>query len=257
MNVFAVGDVVGSVGCLALRTKLPAFRRLKSIDMVIANGENSADGNGILPSSARHLFDSGVDVITTGNHVYRRREIYGMLDTNDYLIRPANYPKSANGKGYCIIDTCKYKICIINLMGLLYMEPLRCPFETADEILDKVKDCKIKIVDFHAEATSEKRALGLYLDGRVSAFYGTHTHVQTNDAAILEKGTGYITDIGMTGPVNSVLGIDPDVAISKFIKKMPVRFEVADGPCKINGAIFEIDEKTGKTVSVENVEILI
>lgn len=257
MNIFVIGDVVGSIGCNALRSKLPSYRKLKAIDFVIANGENSADGNGILPTSANHLFDSGVDVITTGNHVYRRKEIYDMLDTNDYIIRPANFPPSANGKGVCVIDTCKVRICVINIMGTAYMEALRCPFETMDEILKQYDDCRIKIVDFHAEATAEKRAMGFYLDGKVSAVYGTHTHVLTADATVLPNGTGYVTDIGMTGPVNSVLGVKPELAINKFRTKMPVRFENADGQCKINGAIFDIDEKTGKTRSAETVEILL
>lgn len=257
MNIFVIGDVVGSIGCNALRSKLPSYRKLMNIDFVIANGENSADGNGILPTSAGHLFDSGVDVITTGNHVYRRKEIYDMLEENDYIIRPANFPEAAVGKGVCVIDTCRLKICVINIMGTAYMESLKCPFEAMDEILKKYGDCRIKIVDFHAEATAEKRAMGYYLDGRVSAVYGTHTHVLTADATVLPNGTGYITDIGMTGPVHSVLGVKPELAIKKFRTKMPVRFENADGQCKINGAIFEIDEKSGKTLSVETVEILL
>lgn len=255
MNIFVIGDVVGSVGCRALRAKLPSLRRLKAIDFVIVNGENSADGNGITPTSANDLFDCGVDVITTGNHVFRRKEIYDMLDTNDYIIRPANYPGSTYGRGYCVIDMCRFKLCVINLLGTVYMESLRCPFETVDEILKKTQDCRIRIVDFHAEATSEKRAMGYYLDGKVSAVYGTHTHVLTADATVLPNGTGYITDIGMTGPIHSVLGVKTENAIKKFKTKLPVRFDTADGDCKINGAVFEIDDKTGKTLSVESVEI--
>lgn len=252
MNLLCIGDVVGSVGCQFLMKTLPSFKRMKGIDFVIANGENSSDGNGITPASAKQLFDSGVDVITSGNHAFRRKESYDYYDDCHELIRPANYPDGTTpGRGYTVIDMLKYKICVINAMGTMYLEALDCPFKTIDKILDETLHCKIKIVDFHAEATSEKRALAFYLDGRISAFFGTHTHVQTGDETILPNGTGYITDVGMTGTIDSVLGVKKELAIAKMKDKMPVRFDLATGACKMDCILFEIDEKTGKTLSVE------
>ena len=257
MNILAIGDVVGSNGCKFLRSKLPDLKKEKQIDMVIANGENSADGNGITPFSADYLFKSGVDVITTGNHAFRRREIYDTFDQEEYLIRPANYKDSfAPGKGYCIFDMGKFKVCVINLLGLVYLDSLECPFDTIDEILNKTKDIKIKILDFHAEATSEKRAFGFYLDGKVSAMFGTHTHVQTADEVILENGTGYITDVGMTGSMDSVLGVKPEIIIKRMRSKMPIRFEFSKGRNMINAILYNIDENTGKTVKTERLNIL-
>ena len=231
MQILCIGDVVGSHGCDFLRRTLPAFKRTKGIDVVIANGENSSDGNGITPASANHLLDSGVDIITTGNHTYRRREFYDYIDESDCVIRPANFPPEAPGKGN--------------------MEHLACPFRTLDTLLKTPDLPKICIVDFHAEATGEKRAFGYYADGRVSAVFGTHTHVQTADETVLPKGTGYITDVGMTGPINSVLGVRTELVIKKQISKMPVRFDFADGPCKLDCILFDIDEKTGLTRSTE------
>ncbi len=251
-----IGDVVGSIGCDFLAQKLPSFKRLKNIDVVIVNGENSADGNGITPVSAQRIFNAGADVITTGNHAFRRKEMYDLFDSHPAIIRPANYPDGITpGKGICTLDMCSYKINVINLMGVAFMENLDCPFRTIDKIL-RENDANISIVDFHAEATGEKRAMGYYLDGRVSAIYGTHTHVLTADETILPNGTGYITDIGMTGPIHSVLGVKPELVISKLKDKMPVRFDLAQGDCKLNGVIFNINQKNGKTMSVERIEIV-
>lgn len=258
MNILAIGDVVGSVGCQFLREKLPQLKKLKGIDLVIANGENSADGNGITPVSADFLFKSGVDVITTGNHSFRRKESYALYDDSPFLVRPGNYPaKTTPGKGICIVDMGRVQVAVINLMGTAFMEPLACPFETLDCFIDEAKNenAKIIIVDFHAEATGEKRALGYYADGRVSALFGTHTHVQTADETILPQGTGYITDVGMTGTVHSVLGVKTEIIIKKFKEKLPQRFDLAEGECKMNCIIFEVDDSTGKTVSVERIEI--
>lgn len=256
MNILAIGDVVRESGCEFLRRTLPAFKRLNAVDLCIVNGENSAGGNGISPSSAEHIFASGADIITTGNHAFKQQSIYEKFDEENYpLIRPANFYKTSPGRGYYIIDKGFTQIAVINLMGVVYMENLENPFDCIDRILNEVDGCKIKLVDFHAEATSEKRAMGFYLDGRVSALFGTHTHVQSNDAQILPGGTGYITDIGMTGPIQSVLGIKPSLAIEKMKTHMPVRFESADGACKMEGCIFEIDNKTGKTISAETVSI--
>lgn len=259
MNILAIGDVVGKIGCTFLRSKLPSFKKLKGVDLVIANGENSSDGNGITPTSADFLFSSGVDVITTGNHSFRRKESYSFYDDCEYLVRPANFPNGTTpGRGMTIVDMGRMQVAVINIMGTAFMEPLDCPFKTADRLIEQAKkeNAKIIIVDFHAEATGEKRALGYYLDGRVSAVFGTHTHVQTADAAILPQGTGYITDAGMTGPIHSVLGVKPEIIIKKFTEKLPQRFDLADGDCKMNCVLFNIDDKTGKTLNIEAIEIL-
>lgn len=259
MKILAIGDVIGKIGCTFLREKLPQLKKIRQIDVVIANGENSSDGNGITPASAEYLFTSGVDVITTGNHAFRRKESYDLYDNCEYLIRPANFPNGTTpGKGMTILDMGKIQVAVINLMGTAYLEPLDCPFKEADRLIAQAKEAnaKIIIVDFHAEATGEKRAMGYYLDGRVSAMFGTHTHVQTSDATILPQGTGYITDVGMTGPIDSVLGVKPEIIIKKFTEKLPQRFEIATGDCKLNCVLMEIDDKTGKTVNIEAIEIL-
>ena len=256
MNILAIGDVVGSIGCEHLRSKLPTLKKLKNIDMVICNGENSADGNGITPASADHLFDSGVDVITLGNHSFRRREIYDYLDENENIIRPLNFPEDTTpGKGVCIYDMGYTQVAVINLMGTVFLESLKCPFDMIDELLKSDRLPRIKIIDFHAEATGEKRAFGFFVDGKVSAVFGTHTHVQTADEEILPKGTGYMTDAGMTGPIESALGIRPEIAIKKFRTKMPVRFENQKGACKMDCVLFDIDKDTGMCKSVERFSI--
>ncbi|MEG1448847.1 MAG: TIGR00282 family metallophosphoesterase [Oscillospiraceae bacterium] len=254
MKVLFIGDIVGSSGCDHLRQVLPQFKREKDIDIIIANGENSAEGNGMLPHSIKHILDSGVDVVTSGNHALRRREIFETLDSDLPLIRPANLHYSAPGRGYYIIDKMKYRLCVINLQGTVYMDSYQNPFERVDQILEDVDTPNI-IVDFHAEATAEKIAFGKYLDGRVSAVVGTHTHVQTNDARIFEKGTGYITDVGMCGGANSVLGVRAEISIQKFRTNLPVRFENDKNNIVLNGVYLEIDEKTGKTTKIETVNI--
>lgn len=259
MVILAIGDVVGKIGCTFLREKLPKLKKLKGIDIVIANGENSSDGNGITPASAEYIFSSGVDVITTGNHAFRRKESYELYDECEFLIRPANFPSGTTpGKGMTILDMGKLQVAVINLMGTAYLEPLDCPFKEADRLIKKADEfgAKIKIVDFHAEATGEKRAMGYYLDGRVSAIFGTHTHVQTADATILPNGTGYITDAGMTGTIHSILGVQKEIIIKKFVEKLPQRFDLATGECKMNCVLMEIDEKNGKTLNIEALEIL-
>lgn len=254
MNILVLGDVVSDAGCEFIRKKLSAFKKLKAIDFTVANGENSSAGNGITPYSAEHLFTSGVDFITAGNHVYRRKEIFDFLDDNENIIRPYNYPCVNPGRGYAVVDTGFYKIGVLNLMGTMFMENLENPFQAADRAIEKIKaETNIILVDFHAEATSEKQALAYYLDGRVSAFFGTHTHVLTNDDRILPSGTGYISDAGMCGVIDSVLGVEKEIVINKFITGMPARFDHAKGKCMINGCIFTIDDKTGKCLSTEAV----
>ena len=256
LNILMFGDVVGDSGCQAVRTCLPQLKQQYQPALVIVNGENSAQGNGILPASANHLFDSGVDVITTGNHVFRRREIYEMLREEKGVLRPANYPAATPGSGVFIVDLLKTKIAVINLMGTVQLEPLRNPFDVIDEILAAL-DTPLIILDFHAEATSEKRAMGFFLDGRVSVVAGTHTHVQTADEQILPNQTAYITDLGMCGPLQSVLGITPAQVIERFRTAMPTRFENAPGEKLLNAIAVSIDETTGRAKSIERISRII
>lgn len=257
MNILVVGDVVSAGGCDFLRKHLPTLKKIKNIDLCIVNGENSAVGNGMLPQSVDSIFGSGATVITSGNHALRRKEIYSVLDEQEYLLRPANFHRTAPGKGWCTVDMGFCSVAVINLIGRVYMEQAENPFEELDRILeiDEVKNCRIKIVDFHAEATAEKRALAFYADGRVSAIFGTHTHTQTADEQIFENGLGYITDIGMTGPDRSVLGVVPELAIEKMKTGLPVRFITADGECRMDACVFEIDNNSGKTIKMERISI--
>ena len=256
MRILCIGDVVGTAGCKFLRSRLPAFKKLHNIDLVICNGENSADGNGINPRSADYLFSSGVDVITLGNHSFRRPEVYGYLDDHPNIIRPANFPSGTTpGVGVCTVDMGYTTVAVINLMGQEGIaDHLDNPFSCIDQLLKDI-DAKITLVDFHAEATSEKRAMGFWLDGRVSAVFGTHTHVMTADAEVLPKGTGYITDLGMTGTIDSVLGVKKEIIINRFLTKLPGRFEYADGACKMNCTLFDIDRSSGRCQSVESFEL--
>lgn len=255
MNILCVGDVVGTAGCRHLEKVLSTVKRHYQVDVCIVNGENSADGNGITCVSAETLFNCGADAITTGNHVYRRPEAYDMLDRENGVLRPANYPASAPGSGVFVVDKGRFRVAVINLMGVVYMEPLACPFETLDTILADPDLPRVKLVDFHAEATAEKKALAYYADGRVSAVLGTHTHVQTADEQVLYGGTAFISDIGMTGPVNSVLGVRPEQSIAKMKDKLPVRFSTAEGPCMMNAVLLKVDPATGKTLSIERLDI--
>ncbi len=253
MKILILGDVVSSIGCDHVRKILPKMKREHGIDFCIANGENSASGNGITPHSAQFLFDSGIDIITTGNHVYKRQEIYDFLDERNDIVRPANFYKGNPGKGYAVADLGRVKIGVVNLIGSFSMDSVDNPFIAAEKILDEIRDCKIKIVDFHAEATSEKRAFGFFLDGRVSCVFGTHTHVQTADEQILPDGTAYITDVGMCGVRQSVLGVDKDIIIKKFIDSMPARFNAASGECMINAIVLEVNPSDGKAISVKRI----
>ena len=255
MRLLFLGDVVGEGGCNFLLRKLPEFKRKNNIDVCIANGENSAKGNGVTPKSCEMMLDSGVDMITLGNHTFKRVEIMDYLDGNVPVIRPFNYPQGVPGNGVGIIDKGRYRVAVINMLGTVFSEPLGNPFAEMDKALKETDGCKTVIVDFHAEATAEKRAMGFYLDGKVTAVFGTHTHVQTADEQLLPKGTAYITDAGMTGPVQSVLGIEPELTIRKFKTNLPVRFENAGGENCMDGVIVEIDEKSGKANSIERVNV--
>lgn len=251
----AVGDVVGKSGLEYIKNNLWKIRKDEKADIVIVNGENSAPGNGITKASADTLFMSGADIITTGNHVFRRNEVYSYLDDNEKVLRPANYPKSVPGFGHGIFDFSGVKVLVMNLLGTVYMESLESPFETAERILLREKDgYDLAICDIHAEATSEKIAFAHHFDGRIHIVFGTHTHVQTADARSLNNGTGYITDLGMTGPYDSVLGVKKEIVIKKLTEKMPVRFDEADGKAFFNAASFDIDISTKKVTAVRTLQ---
>ena len=249
MHILLIGDVVGNSGCCFLQERLPQLKRTHQVDLTIVNGENSAQGNGITKHSMEQLFSAGADIITTGNHCFQRREALSIYE-KETILRPLNFPDSCPGHGCTIWDNGPYQVAVINLMGTAYMDPLDNPFTVIEEFLPTLPTKNI-IVDFHAEATAEKKAMGHFLTGKVSAVIGTHTHVQTADEQILPAGTGFITDLGMTGPVQSVLGVRPELAIAKMRDKLPVRFANADGPAAMNALLLTLDDKTGKTVSLE------
>ena len=252
----AVGDVVGKSGLEYIKSNLWRIRKKENADIVIVNGENSAPGNGITKASADMLFMAGADLITTGNHVFRRSEVYSYLDDNEKILRPANYPKTVPGFGHGIFEFSGTRILVMNLLGTVYMESLESPFETAQRILEREKDSfDIAVCDIHAEATSEKMAFAHHFDGRIHVVFGTHTHVQTADAKVLAQGTGYITDLGMTGPYDSVLGVKKEIVIKKFIEKMPMRFDEADGKAFFNAAVFDIDTKVKKVTDIRTLQL--
>ena len=255
IKILCVGDVVSTAGCRYLEGG--NLRRCASslgADMIIVNGENSASGNGMSRESARSLFSSGADVITGGNHTFKRREVYDMLDDERFLIRPANYPAGVPGYGYTIADCMGYRVLVINVLGCVFMESLASPFDTVEKILTAEKGrYDVSIVDIHAEATSEKMCLARYFDGRVSVVFGTHTHVQTSDASVLPAGTGYITDLGMTGSKNGILGVKTENIIHKFTVKTPVFFEAAEGNVRAEGALFTVNTDTGLCEAAESV----
>ncbi|MDH7601248.1 MAG: TIGR00282 family metallophosphoesterase [Armatimonadota bacterium] len=253
MRVLFVGDVMGRPGRRALGSLLGALRVQYGLDFVVANGENAAGGLGITQDTARELFDAGVDVITMGNHSFAKKDAVALYETEPRILRPANYPPGVPGRGVGIFETPRgEKIAVINLLGRVFMDPVDCPFRAADAALSEVSsDAHAIIVDFHAEATSEKQALGWYLDGRVSAVIGTHTHVQTSDERILPAGSGYVTDVGMTGVLDSVLGLDRKLVIERFLTGLPNRFSVAEGAAVVQGVLVEIDLETRSACSIE------
>lgn len=254
MRILFIGDVVGEAGCDFVRRHLPGLKKLYRPDAVIINGENSAEGNGCTPRSLDSLLDSGADVITLGNHSFRRAEVYDYLDSSDRVARPVNFSARAPGHGSCVFDKPgRPKLTVYSLSGNAGMEQCSNAFDAADAMLEGAQG--ITFIDFHAEATSEKICLALYLDGRVSGIAGTHTHIQTADERILPGGTGYITDAGMCGSFNSALGVDAKDAIWRFRSGMPVRFATDGGAVRLCGAVFDIDDKSGKTTSVERISI--
>ena len=252
MRILMIGDVIGQPGRKAVRALLPDLRVEQQIDLVIANGENTAGGFGITQDTAYELLESGVDILTSGNHIWDQKEIIPHMDEGLPLIRPANYP-DAPGRGYWIDGD----VMVLNLMGRVFMPALDCPFRTATRILEEVQRNeapKIIIVDFHAEATSEKQAMGWYLDGRVSAVLGTHTHVGTVDTRVLPKGTAYLTDVGMTGPIDSVIGSDTGAVLERFLTGLPQRLSVATGSVVLNAALVDVDAESGKARDVVRID---
>ncbi len=253
MRVLFIGDVVGGPGRRGLQAAMPELRERHAPDLVIVNGENSAGGIGITEKTAEALFDAGAGVITTGNHVYRHREVYGYLNRSDRVIRPANYPYANPGRGYTVVEVGGKRAGVINLSGAVGLRVARSPFHEVDSILEKI-EADFVIVDFHAEVTSEKVAMGWHLDGQVAAVLGTHTHVPTADARVLPQGTAFISDVGMTGSRTSVLGVKPEQALESLISQMPVRFETAEDDVWVMGAVVEVNDG-GLADSIEPVMV--
>ncbi len=240
MKVLFIGDVVGGPGRRGLAATMPELRERHAPDMTIVNGENSAGGIGITEKTARALFEAGADVITSGNHVYRHREVYAYLNRSERIVRPANYPYANPGRGYTVVEVGGSRAGVINISGAVGLKVARSPFIEVDAILEKI-ECDFVIVDFHAEVTSEKVAMGWHLDGRVAAVLGTHTHVPTADARVLPQGTAFISDVGMTGSRTSVLGVKPELVLEQLITQMPVRFETAEEDVWVMGAVVTVN----------------
>lgn len=255
MKILFIGDIVGSPGRKAAKELIPKIKKKEKIDFVIANGENAAGGSGITPRIAEELLGAGIDVITSGDHIWKRKEVTELLDEHPNILRPANYPAGAPGMGGYAAKAKNGKyVGVINLVGRVFMESVECPFKQAKEEIEELKKkTNIIIIDMHAEATSEKVALGWYLDGEVSAIVGTHTHVPTADEAILPQGTAYITDVGMTGPHDSVIGRKKEQILARFLTQLPTRFEMAENDVRLNGAIVDVDDSTGKASSIKRV----
>jgi len=257
MRILFIGDVFGQPGRRIVKELLPALVGEYGPDLVLANAENAAAGFGITPPLVEELLDMGIAVLTSGNHIWDKKEIYAYLNehTDGRLLRPANYPHNVPGHGLYLGKTRSgFGYAVLNLQGRVFMSPIDCPFRTADEQLTKIPaEVKLRIVDMHAEATSEKVSMGWYLDGRVTAVVGTHTHIPTADETILPHGTAYITDLGMTGPYDSVIGIDKKLVIQKFLSQLPVRFEVAKGDVRLHAVLIEADPLTGRALSIQRI----
>jgi metallophosphoesterase, MG_246/BB_0505 family len=260
LRCLVIGDIIGKPGRQAVHQLLPQLRRELDLDMVIANGENLAAGMGITPSLAEEMLDGGVDVITTGNHIWDKREIYDYLDTGRPVLRPLNYPDETPGRGWLIHHLPDGgDVAVVNVMGRVFMNQLDSPFTAMDRLLDEaaVELPPVRIVDFHCEITSEKNAMGWHLDGRVSAVVGTHTHVPTADARVLPKGTGFISDIGMTGPRDSIIGMSIETVLPRFLRHLPTRFAVAEGPVSFNAVCIEAERGSGRARSIALVQRLV
>ncbi len=251
MKILMIGDVVGNPGRRILRRELKRIRGELGLAAVVVNAENAAAGSGLTAALAQELFDVGVDAITLGDHTWGQKEFAGQIGSLERVVRPANYPQECPGRGWCMVTTPTARFAVVNMLGRVFMQPIDCPFKAIDRILAEIPKDVAVLVDFHAEATSEKITFAHYLDGRVAVVVGTHTHVQTSDAMLLPKGTAYITDLGMTGPYVSSIGRDLAPVTKKFISGIPARFEVAEGPCVVEGAVVDIDMQTRRAVSIE------
>jgi len=251
MRILMIGDVIGRPGRGAVRAALPALRKEHAVDLAIANGENAAGGLGLTSETAKELFDSGIDVITSGNHIWDHKEIIPFLDDDLAIVRPLNYPPGVPGRGHIMMG----EVLVVNLIGRTFMGNFDCPFRAVDRLLEELVDRPAVIIaDFHGEATSEKMAMGWYLDGRVSAVLGTHTHVGTVDVRLLPKGTAYVTDVGMTGPLDSVIGDDTDAVIRRFLTQLPHRLSVGKGSVVLNSVLVDVDERTGRATGITRVD---
>lgn len=256
INILFIGDIIGTPGLNIVSTWLPGLKNKYKADFVIANGENAADGKGCTEKEGRQLFDLGVDVITGGNHTWDKHQSQEYLKVEKRSLRPHNYPRGTYGSGLYISDTVKGKVAVLNLQGRSFMAPIECPFRTAESVVRQVqRETKVIFIDFHAEATAEKMALGAYLDGKISVLVGTHTHIQTADERILPKGTAYITDVGMTGPYDSVIGMKTDAAINRFIYQTPQKYQTAQNQIHLSGLFIKVDTTTGKAVEVERITL--
>ena len=252
LNILVVGDIVGKAGRKALAYLLPEIKQSHSVNLVIANGENAAGGKGLTPNTADELFDAGVEIITSGNHIWQHREVYPLLDSEAPILRPLNYPQGVPGRGILTRDG----VAVINLIGRTFMPgALDCPFRAADQALTDLRDCRVIIVDVHAETTSEKAALAWYLDGRVSAVIGSHTHIPTADARLLPRGTAFVTDVGMVGPRDSILGVEAGPVIDAFLSQLPTRFNTVDrGPVVFNSVLVQVDDQSGRATAIQRID---
>ncbi len=254
MRILALGDVVGSAAIRYLQETLWSIRKRERIDLVVANGENANEIRGLSTANAKDLLSSGIDLITLGNHAYSCRDIYPYLESHETVIRPANYPPAAPGSGYTILRVDGWRLLCINIAGRVYLDPLACPFETVEKILEREAGAyDLALLDIHAEATSEKAALAHAFDGRIQVMFGTHTHVPTADERVLPGGSGYITDLGMCGPIDGILGTAPEEVLHRFRTMLPARWRVADGPIAAHGAIFDVDESAARVRAVKRI----
>jgi metallophosphoesterase (TIGR00282 family) len=255
MKILMIGDVVGSPGRKIFEREVPRLKKERGIDAVVVNAENCAAGSGITAALSRSFFDAGADAITLGDHTWGQKEFAGQIGSLEKVIRPVNFPQECPGRGWCMVTMPTFRFAVVNVQGRVFMNPVDCPFKAMERALNEIpKDVPV-FVDFHAEATSEKITLGYYLDGRVTAIVGTHTHVQTSDAVVLPGGTAYLTDLGMTGPYVSSIGRDLKPVTRKFVTGMPSRFDVAQGPCVLEGAVIDFDPASKKALAIETLRI--
>lgn len=257
MNILFVGDITGEAGLEKARQELGRLRRQYQADLVVVNGENAAERNGITERQFRELRFAGADVVTMGNHTWANGEIYQFIDREEALVRPLNYPEGTPGRGYTLVDMGRNQVAVVNLLGNVYVSTLPSPFTVIDGLLEQLQRQGVRhiLIDFHGEATSEKLAFAHYVDGRVSAVLGTHTHVQTADACILSRGTAYISDVGMTGAIDSVLGVKTEQSVQQFVTQIPVRFQHAEGAARLCAVAVELDDKTGRARGIERIQV--